>query len=325
MAWTIPLSLGDSHRGYRVLGTTTDYFHHYRFGRRQTLAFREGVPFDDVFDAVLGAGVARELGYALGDPIEIAHGLGAEGFRTHDGKPFRVAGILEPTGTPVDRTIHVSLRGIEAIHLDWRDGTRVPGMSIDADAAREMALQPRAITAFLVGLNSRFAAFTMQREINEYRREPLLAILPGVALQELWDLMGTAETALAAISAMVVVTGLLGMVIMLLAGLGARRREMAILRSVGARPAHVFGLLMAEAVLLTVLGALAGLALLYAGLIIARPIFSAEFGLHLGISPPTPRDLTLLGTILAGGFIAGAIPAWRASRQSLADGMIVRD
>ncbi len=324
VAWTIPFSLGDSHKGYRVLGTTKAYFEHYRYGRKQNLAVADGAPFDDLFDAVLGWDVAQELGYRVDDPIVIAHGLGAESFTKHDDKPFRVAGILAKTGTPVDRTVHVSLEAIEAIHIDWKGGAKIQGVTITQDEVREMTLRPKAITAFLVGLKSKFATFTLQREINEYRREPLLAILPGVTLQELWDLMGTAEAALSAISVFVVATGLLGMLIMLLAGLGERRREMAILRSVGARPGHIFGLLVAEAMALTVAGAILGLFLLYGGLAIAQPIIDQEFGLYLAITAPTGRDLTLLGLVIVAGFIAGAIPAWKASRQSLADGMIVR-
>lgn len=324
VAWTIPLSLGDSHRGFRVLGTNADYFRHYRFGRKNPLAFAAGAPFDDLFDAVVGADVADTLGYKLGDEIVIAHGLGRTGFANHDDKPFRVAGILAKTGTPVDRTVHVSLEGIEAIHIDWRGGTRVPGMRISADEVRAMELRPRSITAVLIGLESRLQTFALQRHINEYRAEPLLAILPGVALQELWGLMGTAETALAGISIAVVVAGLLGMLTMLLASLNERRREMAILRSVGARPGHIFGLFAAEATLLTALGAALGTALLYLGLLIAQPIIDTRYGLYLSITPPTLRDIIILGAVILAGFLSGLVPAYRAYRQSLADGMIVR-
>ena len=324
VAWTIPMSLGDSHRGFRVLGTNSDYFRHYRYGRKQPLAFVAGAPFDDLFDAVLGADVAQALGYRVGDPIVVDHGLGSAGFSRHEDKPFRVAGILAKTGTPVDRTVHVSLEAIEAIHIDWQSGTRVPGMSISAEQVREMDLRPRAITAFLIGLDSRLATFAMQRQVNAYRTEPLLAVLPGVALQELWDLMGTAEAALTAISVFVVATGLLGMLTMLLAGLNERRREMAILRSVGARPLHVFVLFVAEATVLAAVGTLFGLALLYVTLLVAQPIVDARFGLYLNIAPPTLRDLVLMGLVIAAGFLAGAVPAYRAYRNSLADGMIVR-
>jgi putative ABC transport system permease protein len=324
VAWTIPMSLGDSHRGYRVMGTTADYFEHYRYGNGRPLAFADGKPFKDVFDAVLGADVAQALGYKRGDPIVVAHGLGAESFSKHDDKPFAVSGILEKTGTPVDRTVHISLAGIEAIHIDWKGGARVPGMAIDADTVREMNLQPKTITAFLVGLKSRLAAFRLQRAINEYRREPLLAALPGVALQELWDLMGTAETALAAISLFVVAAGLLGMLTMLLSGLNERRREIAILRAVGARPGHIFGLLVLEAGLITAAGALLGLAMLYLGLLIAQPFVATEYGLTLSLGVPSARDFAVLGLIIAAGVVAGAVPAIRAYRQSLADGMVVR-
>jgi putative ABC transport system permease protein len=324
VAWTIPLSLGDSHRGYRVLGTNRDYFVHYRFGRKQQLTFAAGRPFEDVFDTVLGADVAKALGYRLGDPIVVSHGLGEAGISRHKDKPFRVAGILAKTGTPVDRTVHVSLEGIEAMHVDWRFGAPIPGTRISPDKVREMNLRPKAVTSFLVGLKSRMAVFSLQRKINEFRTEPLLAILPGVTLQELWDLMRTAETALAVISAFVVVTGLLGMLTMLLAGLNERRREMAILRSVGARPAHIFGLFVAEAAFLTVCGVLFGLTLFYALLYTGRPLVDAQFGLFLSIGLPTQRDLAILALILAAGFFSGIIPAYQAYRRSLADGMMVR-
>lgn len=324
VAWIVPLSLGDSHRGFRVLGTNGDYFRHYRYGRKRPLAFAAGEPFNDLFDAVLGAEVARALGYKLGDPLVVAHGLGAEGFANHKDKPFRVAGILARTGTPVDRTVHVSLRAIEAIHVDWKSGAPVPGMRVTADQVRRMDLTPRAVTAVLVGAKSRFAAFTLQRAINEYRPEPLLAVLPGVALQELWDLMGTAEAALAAISVAVVAAGLLGMMIMMLAGLNERRREMAILRSVGARPLHLFALLVSEAAVLTLAGAAAGLGLFYAALAAFRPILDSRFGLFLEISAPTAHDLAILGAVVVAGVLAGAVPALGAYRQSLADGMTVK-
>ncbi len=323
VAWTIPLSLGDSHKGFRVLGTSLDYFKHYRYGRKRPLAFSQGVPFADLFDVVLGADVAQSLGYSLNDSIVVDHGLGRKGFSKHQDKPFRVSGILAKTGTPVDRTVHVSLQAIEAIHIDWKSGTRVPGMTVDADKVRQMKLKPKVITAFMVGLKSRFSTFSEQRYVNTYRGEPLLAILPGVALQELWSLLGTAETALTIISFFVVLTGLIGMLVMLLASLNERRREMAILRSVGARPHQVFRLFLAESLILTCLGCLFGMVLLYLSLAVAQPIIDARFGLYLSIDLPTYRDLAILGLVVAAGFIAGAIPAHRAYRLSLADGMIV--
>ena len=324
VAWIVPMSLGDSHRGFRVLGTTPAYFEHYKYRQGQVLKFAGGKPFADLFDAVLGADVAAALGYRVGDPIIVAHGLGSVAFVEHDDKPFRVAGILEKTGTPVDRTVHVSLEAIEAIHVDWQSGARNPNESVTADDARKMDLKPKAVTAALVGLKSKLAAFNLQRAINEYRAEPLSAILPGAALQELWGLVGTAETALAAVSAMVVVTALLGMVTMILTTLNERRREMAILRSVGARPSTILGLMTAEAGVLTAAGVALGLVLLYSALILLQPYVDRVYGLHLNIDAPKTSEWLTLGAIILGGVLAGLIPAVRAYRMSVADGMTIR-
>jgi putative ABC transport system permease protein len=324
VAWTVPLSLGDSHHGYRVLGTTLDYFMHYRFRQAQGLALRAGVPFSDLFDAVLGADVAAALGYKVGDRIIISHGLGSVAFVEHEDKPFRVSGILQKTGTPVDRTVHVSLEAIEAIHVDWQSGGRIPGQSVSADEVRRMDLMPKAVTAVLVGLKSKLATFRLQREINDYRAEPLSAILPGAALQELWGLVGIAETALTVVSAMVVATALLGMVTMILTTLNERRREMAILRSVGARPRTILALLMAEAGVLTLTGIALGIVLLYMGLLALAPYLDHSYGLHLPIDALKPGELITLAAIWAAGCLAGLLPALRAYRMSVADGMTVR-
>jgi putative ABC transport system permease protein len=324
VAWTVPLSLGDSHKGFRVLGTNNDYFRHYRYRRGQGLAFAAGGPFRDLFDTVLGADVAERLGYRLGEPIVVTHGIGDVSFADHADKPFRVAGILAKTGTPLDRTVHISLEGLEAIHIDWTSGVRMPGPGVSVDEVRRMELKPKAVTAALIGLRSRLDSFNLQRFINEYPEEALAAVLPGVALQQLWGLVGVAETALGAVAAMVVVTALLGMATMVLATLNERRREMAILRSVGATPLHILGLLLAEAALLVAAGAVLGTALTYGALAVLRPLIDKHYGLYLEIGPPGAADLTALAAILLGGVAAGLLPAWRAYRLSVADGMTVR-
>ncbi|WP_295879498.1 ABC transporter permease [uncultured Thiohalocapsa sp.] len=324
VAWTVPLSLGDSHRGFRVLGTTDAYLTHYRYGRDQPLALAEGTWLDDLFDAVLGAEVAEQLGYGLGDPLTIAHGAGDVAFARHDDKPFRVTGILARTGTPVDRTVHVSLEAIEAIHLGWRGGAPVPGVEIGPEQARRMDLTPEAITAVLVGLESRIATFGVQRWVNDYPEEPLLAILPGVALAELWSLVGVAENALLVVSACVVLVGLIGMLTALLIGLNERRREMAILRSVGARPAQVLALIVGEAAFLTLLGLAAGIGLLYLLLAAAQPMLASWLGLFIELGAPSLREWLLLGAVLGAGVLAGVLPGWRAYRMSLTDGLSIR-
>jgi putative ABC transport system permease protein len=320
--WIVPISLGDSHRQFRVMGTTPAFFDHYKYRSGKSLAMRDGAIISDLFDAVIGADVATTLGYNIGDPIVVAHGLAS--FIKHEDQPFRVSGILEKTGTPVDRTVIVSVQAIEAIHVDWQTGAQRPGNSTPADAIRQMELEPQAITAALVGVKSRLKVFGLQRSINEYTQEPLLAILPGVALQELWQIVGIAETALIGVSIMVVVTALIGMMATIFSSLNERRREMAIFRAMGARPRVVLGLLVLEAVLMAALGAILGLALLYLGLFVGQPLIDSAFGLWLPIEAPTLRELWAMFGVVVSGAIVSMVPALRAYRMSLADGMMVR-
>ncbi|MDQ0008299.1 putative ABC transport system permease protein [Luteibacter jiangsuensis] len=323
VAWTVPLSLGDSHRGFRVTGTSTAFFDHYHYGRGNALAFASGKPFSDLYDAVIGSEVARQLHYKVGDSLVLSHGLGGPHLASHADKPFRVSGVMSPTGTPVDATIAVSLEAIEAIHVDWHSGIRLPGMEASAEQARHMDLTPKAITATLVGLRSRLSAFAVQRAINEYPEEPLLAVLPGVALGELWHLVGTAENALRVVSGMVLLVGMSGMLTALLGMLGERRREMAVLRAVGASTRTVFALLVMESTLLTIGGMLAGVALLDAATALAHDYLISTAGLVID-GTPAPGEWPLLLLVLALGSLAGCIPGWVAYRRSLADGLQVR-
>ena len=319
--WVIPISLGDSHAGYRVLGTSHDYFEHYRYANKRLLSFASGKRFEDVFDAVIGSEVARQLGYEIGQEIVVAHGTGSVALVEHDKQPFRVSGILEPTGTPVDRAIHVSLEGIEAMHIDWRNGATVKGEGTPADVIRGMELEPAAVTALLVGLKSRATVFREQRAINTYRSEPLLAILPGVALQELWGLVSVAEIALLIVSVIVVIAGLVNLMSVLLAGLNERRREMAVLRSVGARPVHVFLLLCIESALLALGGIIAGLFLHYLIVGAGSVYLQERFGLAVQLGLPQSAEIKILIGVALAGLVAGMIPAMQAYRKSLADGL----
>ena len=320
--WIVPISLGDSHRQFRVMGTTSGFFEHYRYRGGRMLEIGQGHGLDDLYDAVIGAEVAATLGYDVGDPIIVSHGVAS--FTHHDDQPFRVAGIVERTGTPVDRTVIVSLEAIEAIHVDWQTGARTPGAPTPVDDIRQMDLTPDAVTAALIGMNSRLQIFGLQRWINTYPEEPLLAILPGVALQELWQIVGIAERALIGVSVMVVVTALLGMMAMIFSSLNERRREMAIWRAMGARPVTILGLLVLEAALMAALGAALGMVILYGGLVVAQPWIDAAYGLWLPISVPSARELFVLALVIGAAALASLLPALRAYRLSLADGMMVR-
>lgn len=322
--WSVPLSLGDSHRGYRVLGTNTDYFKFYQFGKSQPLQFNHGQPFESLFETVIGSEVAKKLQYKIGDKIVIAHGAGSTSFTKHDQMPFTITGILAPTSTPVDKTVHVSLLAIEAIHLGWSNGAQPVTGSVDISALDINTLKPKVITAALVGMTSKIRIFQLQRMINQYKQEPLQAIIPGVALHELWSMMGIAEQALVVISGFVVASGLLGMLTMILASLNERRREMAILRAVGARPLQIFMLMISEAGILALAGALLGVITLFSMLAVAQPILQEQFGILITVSLLTAYEWQLLGLVLLSGVAIGIVPSIRAYRMSLADGMTIR-
>lgn len=350
VAWTIPLSLGDSHRGFRVLGTGEEYFEHFRFGERRPLVFAAGGPMAGPHDAVLGAEVAARLGYRLGSRLVVAHGAGEVGFSLHESHPFNVSGILARTGTPVDRTVHVSLAAVDALHAATAEpadadplgaalARRSRGVTPDGpagtharhgSAARASAEEhgdhpaPRAITAFLVGLQSRPAALAMQRFVNDYPHEPLTAILPAATLPELWEIVGTVERALFGVSILVIAVGLTGMLIALLTGLSERRREMAVLRALGARPGQVFALIVGEAAVLTLAGIALGMALLYAGLVLGQPWLESRMGLFIPIGWPSLREAGLAAMVALAGIIIGLVPGYRMYRHSLADGMTIR-
>jgi len=332
VAWVVPLSLGDSHRGFPVMGTTAEYFTRFLWGDRQPLALREGRAFSGtvqgVFEAVLGAEVARALGYRLGDRIALTHGTGAAAQGPmaieHADQAFTVTGILQPTGTPVDRTVHVSLQAISALHLDWVAGVPLPGARSATADLRSADLEPRQVTAALVGLKSRAAVFAVQRFAADYREEPLMAVLPGVALDELWTVVGAGERALMAVSALVALVSLAGLVAVVLAGLNERRRELAVLRAVGAGPRHVIGLLALEGALVTAAGALAGAVVSLGAAWAAGPLLQQRLGIALQPALPTLAQWTLLGAVLVAGMLASLLPAWRAYRLSLADGLSPR-
>lgn len=327
VAWTIPLSLGDSHRGYRVIGTSSAYFQRYRYASGRSLAFAQGRAFTQSQDAVLGAEAAQRLGYSVGSEVVLAHGAGDVSFVLHDERPFRISGILAPTGTPVDRAVHVPLEGLDALHESAR-GTNDDDPLAAALRSREAqatgSASPASLSAVLVGLRQRGQALGLQRAVNEFDGEALTAILPGATLMDVWEIAGVAERALSAVSWMVVAVGLAGMLVALLTGLAERRREMAVLRSVGARPAHVFALMLCEAAMLTAAGIVAGAGTLQVLVASGRDWLERQLGLTVSAGWFSGHEIRLMLLVSAAGTIIGLVPAWRIYRQSLADGMIVR-
>ena len=322
VAWTIPISLGDSHNGYRVMGTNSDYFEHYRYGSARSLSFNQGHAFDELFDVVLGAEVARKLDYQIGDSIVLAHGLGDVSFSNHDNNPFQVVGILEATGTPVDQALHVSLEAIEAIHINFPGAINSTANSTatsenNSSNSDNVELQPDSVTAFLVGLNSRFSTFTVQRQVNEFSSEPLLAILPGITLTQFWQTLSVTENTLRLISLLVLVAALLGLSALLLAFIRERQREISIMRMLGASPWFIFLLIEVEALLITLVASALAVITLFICLLFSTEQIAAQFGLFIDTNFLSPANLHLLALVFLCSFVVCLIPSIAAYRRSL--------
>ncbi|PKL96238.1 MAG: peptide ABC transporter permease [Gammaproteobacteria bacterium HGW-Gammaproteobacteria-8] len=379
--WAVPIALGDAYRGYRVVGTSAAMFERYRYAGGRALLFAEGAGFDDLFDAVAGAAVARRLGLAPGDAIVLAHGGGNVSLHRHEAQPFRVSGVLAATGTPVDQAIYIRIDAHHAVHIGWERGMPEPARMLDPDQARALlaaaarehdeahehapesdsndhatsdriegasaatalnehdheddhehqhspspgaVLEPSQVSAVLLGLKTRASALGLQYRLNQERERPLLAILPGLALQQLWRITGLAEQVLRVVSGLVVLAGLMGMLTALLGSLAERRREMAILRACGARPWQVAWLLLVEAGLLTALGIAAGLLLAWAAQLALAPWLLNQFGIALAPTWPAAWQWLVLAGIWVCGLLVALLPAVMVYRRTLNDGMQIR-
>ena len=320
--WAVPISLGDSHKGFRVMGTTSDFFEKYKYRGGQSIVINKGNYFSDLYDVVIGAGVAEKLNYELETPLVVSHGL--QSFTKHDDQPFKVAGILEKTGTPVDNTVIVSLEAIEAIHVDWSSGTKIQGQTTPVDQIRQMDLSPKNITAALIGVNSKLQIFGLQRWINEYPEEALSSILPGVALQELWRIVGVVENLLLSISIVVIFTTLVGMAAIVFSSLNERRREMAIWRAMGASPKIVIGLLMLEALIISVLSVMVSVIFIYTLLFFMQPWIDSNYGILVNVEMISSKDILIFMLFIIASLIVSLLPALRAYWFSINDGMTIK-
>ena len=320
--WAVPISLGDSHKGYRVMGTNKDFFKHYKYRGNKSLTIKDGKYFSDLYDVVLGFGVAKKLDYQINSSIIVSHGL--KSFTDHDDQPFKVSGILAKTGTPVDNTIIVSLKAIEAIHVDWSSGAKIPGQVTPIDEIRKMDLATSNITAVLLGIDSKLKIFQFQRWINEYPEEALTAILPGVALQELWRIVGVVENILLGISFVVILTTLMGMAAIVLSSLNERRREMAIWRAMGASPKIVIGLLMLEALIISCVSIFLSTFLLFILLYFLQPWIDTTYGILVTVEMFSLSDIYIFILFIFAAMFVSLIPALRAYWFSINDGMTVK-
>ncbi len=321
--WAIPISLGDTYKGFRVVATDENFYEHYRFRGDKKVEMSEGSRPSDTFDVVLGSEVAKKYQLKIGDPILLSHGLSSEAILSHENTPFKIKGIIASTQTPIDTGVYINLYGMEAMHFGWESG--VPdGAKINPERFKKENIKITQITSFMVKLKSRIAVLKMRREIDQYEKEPIMAIIPALSLQEMWQTIGYVEQILFLVSLCVLLVGVLSILISLYTSINERRREMAILRSLGASSRHIFALLLYESSFLVIVGCITGVAALYGALIFVRPWLESNFSVYLETQPLSKTEWFYLLGIFCAGTLAGIIPAIKAYMNSLQDGLTIK-
>jgi putative ABC transport system permease protein len=298
----IPLALGDSWKGYRIVGAGHEYPNHYA----ATLV--GGRLWDKPMEAVLGSEVAARTRVGVGAKFSGAHGIGGEGSE-HE-MPYTVVGVLGPTGSVLDRLV---LTGIESV---WHVHEPHQGPREAADQKDKAAAEPeREVTVVLVQYASPLAAATLPRQINS--RSELQAASPAVETARLFRIVGVGAEALRAFAIVLVVAAGLSVFIALYTALEERRYDLAVMRTLGASPRRLFGLLLLEGLVLAFVGALIGLGL---GHLLAT-LLGLWFRGHQQYAVTglawRSEELWLAAAALGVGFLAALLPAWRAYRTDV--------
>lgn len=347
--WTIPISLGDGHKGYRVVGTTTEFFEHYQVRSNEHLKIINGSLFTEPNEVVLGAEVAATLKYKLGDKIIVAHGsTSGESFEEHADQPLTVVGVLDSTGTAVDRSLYITLAAMDHMHEGHHEDETPEEHAKHADddhkahdhdkhhdehehegkehdhEAHDHEHHPEAITSFFVKLKSKTKILSMQREITENKGEALLAVIPGSVLSDLWKSLSQIELVLKVISALVMVVGLVGMIIALMTSLNERRREMAILRSLGAGFSHLAKLVFLEVFLILDLAVITSAVLKVLLEIALSQVVAKKFGLYFAGPWFSGTDITMMVATVVVGLVFALFPILVFKNKSLKDGLAVK-
>ncbi len=348
VVWTIPISLGDTYQGFPVVGTSAAYFQHYQYGSKQTLSLQLGRFFAAPNEVVIGASIANSLDLHIGQQIVLSHGSGKVSFSHHDLHPMLIVGILDATGTPVDKSLHVPLVAIDEIHKavapslqssfsrpsmlkpnaqddeheqnsetknehDHVTLTNVPDIAV---GSFDLIGKPTQISAMMLKAESPFAILTLQRDLNRYQAEAISAILPQVALAELWQVIGSVEALLQVIALLVLCSSLIGLVTMLLASMHERRSEISVLRALGASPLFIASLIQAEALLISILALIGGYLVVTLSIFAAGNWLLLEYGVF--VSPHIySTDIMFYAVLVLGlTLVVAMIPTLLAYRSA---------
>ena len=318
ISWLVPIALGDSHKGFRVVATEPNYFEHIKYANSQPLVFSKGVAFAELSEAVLGSDVAEKLSYRVGSKIQITHGSVESVGSKHDDFSFVVTGILNKTGTPIDQAIFLDLKGYELLHLGWKSGKKIFNLDdINLSSLPEDALIPKTVTAAFIGLKSKLTLFNFSKNIREYPKEAISAVIPGIALSELWSIVGLVDKGFQLLSWIIIAISLIAMVTLIIASLDNRKQEMTIYRANGASPKFLAMMVLCESIVIG-LTAIVGAIILVT---IVTYFATAQLNLALGISPSfkwiSMDEIKVFSLILLAGALSSLIPASMVFRKNL--------
>lgn len=318
ISWLVPIALGDSHRGYRVIATEPNYFKHIRYGNNQPLAFSQGAPFSDFSEATIGSDVAKKLNYTVGSEIQVTHGSIESIGSKHDDFSFKVTGVLNKTGTPIDQAIFLDLKGYELLHLGWKSGKKVFSLNdINFSSLPPDALNPKTVTAAFIGLKSKLTIFNFSKNIREYPEEAISAVIPGIALSELWSIVGLVDKGFQLLSWIIIAISLIAMVTLIIASLDNRKQEMTIYRANGASPKFLAAMVIYESLIIGLMAIIGAIILVT----IVTYFATTQLNLALGISPSfewiSIDEIKVFSIILLSGALSSLIPATMVFRKNI--------
>lgn len=319
----IPLSLGDSHRGYRIVGTNTGFIDIYE------AKFADGKLFEENMEVVVGATVAKNLNIKLGDEFKSSHGLIEDENLVHeDAAPFKVVGILEKTGSVIDQLILTKTQSIWAVH-DEHDH-EAEGSAKHDEAGHEhehdeaehsedlpiTSYEDKSITSLLVKFKGRnIQALNMARNINENTN--FQAATPAIEINRLYTLLGVGEEALKAMALLIIFVSGLSIFISLFNSLRERKYELAVMRTLGARPGFLFQLIIFEGIIIAVLGYFCGIALSHGSMVLLADFLEKSYRYDFSAAIFLKEEIYIFGGSLVIGIIAAIIPAFQASKTDI--------
>jgi len=311
VAQAVQLGIGDSFRGRRIVGASTNlFFLTQRDHITPLFSFAEGRAFSGDFEAVLGSEAARATGLKIGDSFMGSHGL-SEGGEVHGDFPYKVVGRLAPTGTAFDRAVYTSIESVWAVHghdtHDHEHHDHGPG---------EVCLAGKEVSAVLFQMNAAGPPLFAFRE----RMEKEAGLVTAMPLEEMHRMftrfLRPLQRVLLLLAGLVALVAGLNILNTLLQSAEQRRRDRAVLRLLGARPRDVVSLVFLEAVLLVFIGLALGWFLAHLGLAIAQPTLESRMGLHISAWAPVASEWKALGLIALGGAVCGLVPALMQYRRS---------